>query len=205
MTTKQTITLELDLALSPKSKAFLANLIALQPADDQPEPTPAAVAAPQPSTTPPAPGTYWPGQGGHYICTLPALLDMPARHLIAAAEEHSGLQFGPYEDVPSATSHINGPTNTTALVSASEKHAAAVWASKYTADGHTDFFLPARLDLLMAYICAPQLFQKSAYWSSTQDDRSYAFYQSFDGGGSGWGIKDFELRCRAFRVIPLPL
>ena len=30
--------------------------------------------------SPPAPGQPWPGQGGIYICTLPAQFGLPARH-----------------------------------------------------------------------------------------------------------------------------
>ena len=182
--------------------------------------------------TPPAMGEYWPSQGGHYICTLPALLGMPARHLIAGSDEAEDMTFGPYQDIADAGSHIDGAANTASLLKAADKHPAAQWASAYTADGHTDFFmpsryatdkhpaaqwanaytadghtdffLPSRYDLLMAYLCAPKLFNTSGwYWSSTQLSRSCAFVQSFEYGTSGWLSKDNERRVRAFRVIPL--
>jgi hypothetical protein len=151
--------------------------------------------------TPPAMGEYWPGQGGHYICTLPALLGMPQRHLIAGGE-CDGLTFGPQIDVPGAVSHIDGPTNTAALLAADANHPAAKWARAYTADGHTDFHLPARLDMVMAHICAKHLFKTSGwYWSSTQVSRGYAFVQGFEHGDSGWNSKDYERRVRAFRWV----
>lgn len=158
----------------------------------------------QSTLIPPAMGDYWPGQGGRFICTLPALLGMPERHLIAGGGEAEDLTFGPEMDVPGANSQIDGAANTAALLASGKKHPAAKWASEYTADGHTDFFLPARLDLVMAYICAKQLFKTSGwYWTSTQDSRNSAFVQVFEDGSSLWVSKDGKRRVRAFRVIPL--
>ncbi|MGJ7544603.1 DUF1566 domain-containing protein [Variovorax sp. LT1R16] len=169
----------------------------------------AAVAPPAPSPKaaalqPPAAGEYWAGQGGHFICTQPALLGLPARHLIFGDLEHDELAYGPYEDIEGASSQLDGAANTRALLAASDEHQAAKWAATYTADGHTDFHLPSRVDLLMAYVCAPQLFNKSGwYWSSTQVSRSGAFVQDFEYGFSYWDDKDFRHRARACRWIPL--
>ena len=152
---------------------------------------------------PPAHGEPWPGQGGRYICTLPPLLHLPERNLIAGDGEAEDLTYGPAVDVPGAASHINGRANTAALLATGQKHPAAEWVHGYTADGHTDFFLPSRLDLLMAYICAPTLFKTIGwYWSSTQFSRYGAFVQDFEGGGSSWVSKGYVYRVRAFRVIP---
>jgi len=152
--------------------------------------------------TPPAHGEYWAGQGGHYICTLPAMLGLPARHLIAGKEQTQAT-FGPYEEVTGCSSHIDGPANTKALL-AHGNHPAAQWAAAYTAYGHQDFHLPAKLELVMAHICAPQLFDKEGYyWTSTQDSRISAFVQDFEYGYSCWGSKGLERRVRAFRWIQL--
>jgi hypothetical protein len=149
-------------------------------------------------------GDYWPGQGGRYICTLPALLGLPARHLIAGEGEAEDLAFGPGIDMPDATSQIDGPTNTVALYASIHTHPAAKWARAYTADGHTDFHLPARLDMVMAHICAPQLFKKEGwYWTSTQLSRSHAFVQDFEYGDSHWYLEVNEHRVRAFRWVHL--
>lgn len=154
--------------------------------------------------TPPAHGEYWPGQGGHYICTLPALLGVPARHLVAGESETDDVAFGPSLDVPGAASQLDGPANTAALLATGQDHPAAKWAATYTADGHTDFYLPSRLDLVMAHICAPLLFQKSGYyWSSTQLSRHSAFVQDFEHGYSFWLDKDIGHRVRAFRWVHL--
>ncbi len=153
--------------------------------------------------TPPAHGQLWPGQGGHYICTLPALLGVPARHLIASVEETKAV-YGPYTDVKDAVSPIDGPSNTAALLAASDAHTAAAWCKQLTADGHSDFHLPAKLDMVMAHICAPQLFDKNDwYWTSTQHSRYDAFVQDFEDGDSFWLSKDSQHRVRAFRWIHL--
>lgn len=155
-------------------------------------------------STPPAAGEYWPGQGGHYICTLPAIQHLPARHLIAAAQEFEDIAYGPYTEVPGASSRIDGAANTALLVASGQVHPAAQKASDYTSDGHSDFFLPAQLDLFMASLYAPQLFNKDGwYWTSTQGSRFYAIVQDFENGGSYWYDKGNECRVRAVRVIQL--
>lgn len=154
--------------------------------------------------TPPAHGEYWPGQGGRYLCTLPALLGVPARHLVVGDSETDDMAFGPSLGVPGAVSQLDGPANTAALLATGQDHPAAKWAAAYTADGHADFYLPSRLDLVMAHICAPQLFQKSDwYWSSTQTSRHLAFVQGFESGFSYWDGKALGHRVRAFRWVHL--
>ena len=170
--------------------------------------TTATATAPSISTTytntPPAHGEYWPGQGGRYICTVLASPGLPTRHLIASEAEAEDLAFGPYLDVPGACCQLDGPGNTAALLATGQAHPAAAWAVAHTADGHADFHLPSRNDLLMAYIYAPKHFSKDDwYWSSTQGSRSYAFVQGFEGGSSDWSGKGSEHRVRAFRWIPL--
>jgi hypothetical protein len=155
------------------------------------------------SIAPPAHGEPWPGQGGRYICTLPPLLGLPERHLIAGEGETEDLTYGPDIDVPGAYSHFDGAANTSALLTTGKTHPAAEWARGYTADGHTDFFLPSQLDLFMAYIYAGHLFKKSGWYrSSTQGSRDDAFVQDFEHGSSNWNVKGGDSRVRAFRVIP---
>ncbi|HZX85697.1 MAG TPA: hypothetical protein VFF19_19145, partial [Reyranella sp.] len=152
----------------------------------------------------PAAGEIWPDQGGRFICTLPALLDLPARHLVFAEAEEESLKWGPAGDIPGAASHHDGAANTKALIAAGTGYKAAHWAASQHADGQADFYLPGRLELLMAYICTPQLFKTSGYyWSSTQYSRYFAFVQDFESGDSGWGVKGNGYRVRACRVIPL--
>ncbi|MDN5502980.1 MAG: DUF1566 domain-containing protein [Comamonas sp.] len=148
-------------------------------------------------------GEYWAGQGGHFICTLPAMHGLPARHLIAAAEENECTWGKGGEDVPGAASQYDGKANTAALV-AHDGHAAAEWAATYEANGLKDFYLPSRLELLMCYLAAPQLFKKEGYyWSSSQCSRYYAWCQVFESGYSYGSAKDYELRARPVRTIQL--
>lgn len=165
----------------------------------------ASIEKPEADTnTPPANGDYWSGQGGHYICTLPAIHHLPARHLITAAQEFEDIAYGPYTEVQGAGSRIDGAANTAILVASGEVHPAAQKASSYTADGHSDFFLPSQLDLFMASLYAPQLFNKDDwYWTSTQLSRGDAIVQAFEDSSSDWYGKGNEYRVRAVRVIHL--
>ena len=148
-------------------------------------------------------GEYWAGQGGHFICTLPAMHGLPARHLIAAAEENECTWGKGGEDVPGAASQYDGKANTAALV-AHGGHPAAEWAATYEANGLTDFYLPSRLELLMCYLAAPQLFKKEGYyWSSSQYSRGDAWVQDFEYGYSNVSDKYGEFRARPVRWIQL--
>lgn len=164
-------------------------------------PAPVATTAP----TPPAAGQPWPGQGGIYICTLPAQFGLPARHLVVGTKEAEDLTWGPYDDeAAGATSQTDGHANTAALTASGKGHPAAIWASQYTEDGHTDFYLPSRIELLMCYLHAPQVFKTSGwYWSSSQYSRNDAWCQDFEYGYSRARGKVYEFRARPVRSIQL--
>ncbi|MGQ3055369.1 MAG: hypothetical protein ACT6S0_26570 [Roseateles sp.] len=154
--------------------------------------------------TPPAAGEIWPGQGGRFICTVAASAGLPARHLVFGTAEAEALTFGPYVDVPGAKSMLDGRANTAALLDSGNEHPAAAWAAAYTEDGHTDFHLPSRVDLVLAHAHAKEHFSEDDwYWSSTQFSRYYAFVQGFEDGGSGWYGKVNEHRVRAVRWVLL--
>lgn len=158
------------------------------------------------ATTPPAPGEHWPGQGGIYICTLPAQFGLPARHLVAAAQDTGRHAWGGYDhDTTGATSQTDGRANTAALLAdANVKHPAALAASQHTADGHSDFYLPSRFELFMCWLSAPQVFDKEGYyWSSSQYSRGGAWLQLFEYGNSYHHDKDSEHRVRPVRTIHL--
>lgn len=169
----------------------------------------AAPSAPVPATTtaptPPAPGQPWPGQGGIYICTLPAQFGLPARHLVVGTKEADDLAWGGYDaDATGAASQTDGRTNTAALLADSNDHPAAKWAATYTEDGHTDYYLPSRIELLMCFLHAPQVFKTSGwYWSSSQSSRDDAWCQDFEYGDSCASTKDDEFRSRPVRSIQL--
>lgn len=165
----------------------------------------------QPSAAPiipPAVGQYWPGQGGYFMGTMPAIGDLPARHLIFGTEAPKPLTWGPYgTTVDGANSRTNGATNTAAILAHKAARGgdfpAAEWAAAYTADGHTDFHLPSQADLFFASLQPAGIFPMAWHWSSTQDSGSSAFIQSFEVGNSDWSFKGDDFRVRAVRWIPL--
>lgn len=161
---------------------------------------------------PPALGAYWPGQGGIYCGTLPAMHGLPARHLIfGTTDAPKRLTWGEYgTEVPGASGRLDGRANTAALLAHKATHGssfpAAEWAAAYTADGHTDFHLPSQADLFMASLACPQLFTQAGwYWSSTQGGRHDAFVQDFEDGGSYWYVKGSGHVARPARWIPSDL
>jgi hypothetical protein len=165
---------------------------------------PAAGAASGEHPVPPAIGEYWPGQGGFYAGSWPAMphLKLPARHLVFS-EEEAKLAYGGYgQDEPLAGARLDGRANTSALIASSHEHPAAQWAADFRKDGHTDFHLPCQADLFLAALMAPHRFEKEGwYLSSTQNSRNLAFVQDFQDGHSRWDFKGFEFRVRAVRWI----
>lgn len=196
------VTIPVEFELTAQTEELLDLLVRMKKAPLVPAEYAPAATNSVATAQPPAHGEYWEGQGGYYVCTLPALLGLPERHLIVGKEE-AKRTFGPQQEFSGCASHIDGPANTKALLAHGD-HPAAQWAAAYTADGHSDFHLPAKLDLVMAHICAPQLFNKDGwYWSSTQLSRNSAFVQGFENGYSLWVDKDYEHRVRAVRRIQL--
>lgn len=171
---------------------------------------PTPTTASQGSLTPPAPGEYWPGQGGIYAGILPAIGNQPAQHLVFGTEHPKQLTWGPYcHKVTDANSRINGRANTAALlVDASfitgNAYPAAECAAVYSADGHSDFHLPSQAELFMASLHAPKAFSQAGwYWSSTQHSSTNAFIQDFEYGFSYWYLKGNACRVLPVRWIPL--
>ena len=100
---------------------------------------------------PPAIGQIWPGQGGIYAGIVPARNGNNAYHLVIG-EELGRFEWGPYGDESPAKSLIDGLANTTALIESDGDYPAAKAAAAYSADGHTDFYLPAASELYEAWL-----------------------------------------------------
>ena len=157
----------------------------------------------------PAFGALIPGQGGYFAAVLRGLVvngveQAPDALLVsdAALGEIVAAAWGNYgTDVPGTTSRTNGRANTAAMAAAGSP--AALQVQAITIEGHSDYFLPSLGELNSAAANVPELFAKEWYWTSTQDGRLYAFSQSFADGDSYWYDKGYELRCRAFRRVPL--
>jgi hypothetical protein len=169
---------------------------------------PATPGTPFTGSTIPRIATPWPGQGGIYAGVMRGEDGLPDYHLIIPAHAdayNASVAWGaPGKDEPGAGSELDGLANTRALVASKHKHPAAEWAASLTIDGHSDLYLPARHELRLAYINAPELFEKYWYWSSTQyaPHPDYAWSQHFsDGFQYGYGDKSYAGRARAVRRL----
>lgn len=147
-------------------------------------------------------GAYWEGQGGIYVGVMPGIDGGRDYHLIVSAEEGTNLEWGPYgKRIEGADSKSDGSANTLSLLGSGSVHPAAVWASKYTADGHVDFYLPAQRELNLCYATCAEKFAKDWYWSSTQYSAGYAWFQDFYDGGQSYALKYGTGRARAVRRL----
>ena len=141
-------------------------------------------------------GEYWPGEGGINGGYVDARGEVPAHYLIFGDKDLGELKWGRYGEESGATSKWDGKANTDALIAAGG-HPVAEAARAYTADGHSDFDLPAACQLYQAW--THDLIAKGAYWSSSQRSADSAFYMNFGGGHQTSYGKDLELRVRPVR------
>ncbi|MCG6574916.1 DUF1566 domain-containing protein [Pseudomonas sp. AF32] len=144
----------------------------------------------------PALGEYWPGQGGINGGFVAARDGVPAHYLIFAKDDVGEHAWGRYREESGATSKWDGKTNTDALIAAGG-HPAAEACRAYTADGHSDFDLPAAAQLYQAW--AHDLITEGYYWSSSQRSAHNAFLMDFDAGFQDNYAKSYELRVRPVR------
>lgn len=152
-------------------------------------------------TTPPI-GTHLPDQGG----TLGAIIarrDGTTYGLIVADSLHERTgEWGNYGTEIEGAKGPNGAANTGAMAAAGSPIAQAVRA--LTLAGHSDWYIPSRLEMLALYECSPELFSKdSYYWTSSQFSRNRAFCQAFEYGYSHAYGKGDEFRARPVRSIQL--
>ena len=149
----------------------------------------------------PALGSYWPEQGGYNAGLVRSEDGAPDYYLIVPvlAEQLRAAWGGYGEEVEGATSSSDGLANTRALLADSNEHPAAKLASEFTADGHSDFYLPARRELQVAEANVPELFEKAYHWSSSQRSAYGAYGMGFEDGWLGSGHKDDEFLVRPVR------
>jgi hypothetical protein len=157
------------------------------------------------TSTPPKVGEMWPEQGGIYAGVMRGEAGKPDYHLIIAESSagEASLNYGAAgKTVEGAHSNLDGLANTSALADANESYPAADFAYRLHINGFSDWYLPARHELRLAYINAFETFEvKAWYWSSTQcaGYSDYAWGQGFDDGNQDDGNKSFEGRARAVR------
>jgi len=147
-------------------------------------------------------GTHLPDQGG----TLGAIIarrDGTTYGLIVAdsLHEYTG-EWGNYGTEIEGAKGPNGAANTGAMMAAGSPIAQSVRA--LTLAGHSDWYIPSRLEMLALYESSPELFSKdSYYWTSSQYSRDSAWCQDFECGSSHADRKDHEFRARPVRSIQL--
>ena len=127
--------------------------------------------------TPPAPGDYWPGQGGIYVGVARGEPGQPPYHLIlaeAAPETKFNWQAG------------------------------LDFAKTIEADGHKDFSVPTRYESALLYAnVSDKIDNRYWYWTGTQYSEYLAYGQYFDNGFQSYFNKKYEGRCRFVRRLIL--
>jgi hypothetical protein len=148
-------------------------------------------------------GQPWPEQGGIYIGVCPGQHGQPDYHLIAATDPRALFKDVQWHarsaKVALANSDWDGKANTIAMAEAASELAGALLDLQI--GGHHDFYLPARHELRLVKLVAPDLIVDNWHWSSTQYSADYAWCQTFGGGGQYGYDKDDELRARAVRRL----
>lgn len=115
--------------------------------------------------------------------------------------------------VAGATSHCDGLANTQAMAKAGSDLAKKITGLKI--GKASDWYLPSRLELLLAYSelrnvkafrpGGKQAFDRAWYWSSSQhaEDPDFAWTQGFGDGNQLYWFKDLSYRARAVRRIKI--
>ena len=140
-------------------------------------------------------GQEWPGQGGIYAGDFRGG-DGTVYGLIVAPEQGIGrARWAPNGERD--LSDWDGLANTKRLRTDCP---AAKLASEYQRDGHTDFYLPARRELMLAAATVPDKFGKEGwYWTSTPHAADYAWAVDFEHGDTHRSCRYDEFRVRPFR------
>ena len=172
------------------SSDFFAALLHGGNGPDAPMPTASRSVACRPQI-----GEHWEGQGGIYAGDFRAG-DGSIYGLIVAPEQDIGrATWGPNGERD--LSDWDGLENTRRLVN---ECPAAKLAADYTRDEHTDFYLPARRELLLGAANLRDTFGKESwYWTSTPRAEHYAWAVDFEDGVTDNYFRRNEFRARPFR------
>lgn len=131
------------------------------------------------------------------------------RYLEVSTEDQGRAVWGCYKtSIPGArdTSIGSGKANTRAIITdCSEKDTAAMKCTLYRGGGRDDWFLPSKNELNVIYHnlhkAAIGDFDPFNYWSSSEEDASYAWNQHFKDGTPYDSNKSYSLRFRAIRAF----
>lgn len=143
-------------------------------------------------------GTTLRGQGGIFAGDILGD-DGVVYGLVIADEDLQGTyQWSPNEGEIQASSW-DGLVNTNALLRLNSSHPAARAAKDYSADGHADFYLPAKREMQIIAANLPHLFQPKPYWTSTPYGSNCAWAVHFEFGSVDTWYRSYEFRVRPVR------
>ncbi|CAB3627866.1 hypothetical protein LMG26845_00504 [Achromobacter insuavis] len=143
-------------------------------------------------------GQYLPGQGGIYAGDILGD-DGVVYGLVVASEDLDGTYTWGPDDGERTASTWDGLVNTNDLLRHDSAHPAARAARAYSADGHADFYLPAKRELQIIAANLPHLFQPKPYWTSTPHGSYTAWAVNFESGGVTSWLRGTEFRVRPVR------
>ena len=138
--------------------------------------------------------------------------------IAAVADQSDGIQWynGSYVTTGATGTAIGtGADNTTTIISvqgATETSYAAGLARAYTGGGYTDWFLPSKDELNKMYTNRATInttaaansgsdFANNYYWSSSEIDNYFAWFQNFNDGAQSYFNKDPTYDVRAVRAF----
>jgi len=142
-------------------------------------------------------GASLPGQGGIYAGDILGD-DGTVYGLVVAEDDLQGKYLWSPDEGEIQASSWDGLVNTNTLLRLNASYPAARAAKAYSADGHADFYLPAKREQQIIAANLPHLFKKEVYWTSTPDGSCNAWAVDFENGNVClWG------RSTEFRVRPV--
>lgn len=133
--------------------------------------------------------------------------DEPFALIVASADEGelAETKWGGSKSVAGALSYNDGQANTKAMAEA--KSDLAKWALGLRVGGFDDWYIPSRLETLIAFgeLGDKKVFAEDWYWTSSQYAglAGSAWCQSFSYGSQYYDHKDCPLRARAVRRVPI--
>lgn len=165
----------------------------------------AAFADPQLRPLPPKIGEFWHGQGGVYAGVVRGRDGAPDYHLVLPTDPKSLFIKRAIEtygtEVQGADSDHDGLANTKAYAAAGSQLCTDILA--LSIDGHSDFYLPSRVESRLLWCNLPEHFEQEWYLTSTQYSADNAWYQDFSYGTQDGYDKKFDARARAVRRLIL--
>lgn len=153
-------------------------------------------------------GELWEGQGGIYAGVMRGEAGLPDYHLIVPTDHKASIKNIMWSksdhDYPTKLSEIDGLANTLALCGSTNHHPAAQWTRTLTIEGHQDFYLPARYELLLVHINLSKILHlNNCHWSSTPDagNLGWAWVQDFNYGDQYTNHQSSQCRAMAVRRV----